>query len=423
MRDIASHRGGNRPLASLVHIGMASHTPPNTSSPHPPSLVRDFSVSAVVAGLITVLVGYTSSAAIVFQAAQALGANQAEMASWMWALGMGMGITCLLPSLWLRMPVVTAWSTPGAAMLAGSALGLPMSEVIGAFMVSALLMTIAAYTGWFEKAMNRIPMALASGMLAGVLLRFGIDAFAAIPTQPWMVLAMLATYLLGRIWWSRYAIIATFTVGLTVAASGGLLHMEQIQWQWPQPIFTWPSFSFSAFFSIALPLFIVTMASQNIPGVVVAKSMGFKLPISPIIGFIGLVNIALAPFGGYAFNLAAITAAICMGREAHDNPQRRYIAAIAAGCLYIMVGLMGGAVVALFATLPKELIMAIAGIALLGTIASSLLNALKEERSREPALIAFLVTASGLTLAGIGSAFWGLIAGGIAMLIVKLAKP
>lgn len=386
------------------------------------ALVRDFSASAVVAGFITVLVGYTSSAAIIFQAAQALGANQAEITSWMWALGIGMGLTCLLPSLWLRLPVVTAWSTPGAAMLAGGALGLPMSEVVGAFMVSALMITIAGYTGWFEKAMNRIPMALASGMLAGVLLQFGIDAFGAMKTQPWMVLAMLATYLLGRVWFSRYAIIATFAAGVAVAASGGMLHMEQMRWQWSYPIMTMPSLSVSAFFSIALPLFIVTMASQNIPGVVVAKSMGYKLPTSPIIGFIGIVNMVLAPFGGFAFNLAAITAAICMGREAHEDPQRRYIAAMAAGCLYLLAGLMGGAVVALFAAFPKELILAIAGIALLGTIANSLLTALNDPKSREPALIAFLVTASGLTMAGIGSAFWGLIAGGIAMLVLKLAK-
>lgn len=392
------------------------------TSPHQSSLVRDVSLSALVAGFITVLVGYTSSAAIVFQAARALGANQAEIASWMWALGIGMGITCLVPSLWLRLPVVTAWSTPGAAMLAGSTLGLPMSEVIGAFMLSAIMMTIAGYTGWFEKAMSRIPMALASGMLAGILLRFGIDAFAAVQTQPWLVLAMLATYLAGRVWFSRYAIIATFVVGIAVAASGGLLHMQGLQSQWPQPVMTWPSLSVSAFFSIALPLFIVTMASQNIPGVIVAKSMGYQLPVSPIIGFIGIVNLALAPFGGYAFNLAAITAAICMGRESHENPQRRYVAAMAAGCFYLLAGLLGGAVVALFAGLPKELIMAIAGIAVLGTIANSLLTALHEEASREPALIAFLVTASGLSLAGIGSAFWGLAAGGIAMLVLKLKR-
>lgn len=392
------------------------------SSPIRTSLVRDFSVSALVAGFITVLVGYTSSAAIVFQAAQALGANQAQMASWMWALGIGMGISCFVPSLWLRMPIVTAWSTPGAAMLAGSALGLPMSEVIGAFIASALMITVAGFTGWFEKAMNRIPMALASGMLAGVLLRFGMDAFAAVQTQPWMVLAMLATYLAGRVWFSRYAIIATFVVGIAVAANGGLLHMESIQWQWPSPVLTLPSLSASAFFSIALPLFIVTMASQNIPGVVVAKSMGYQVPVSPVIGFIGIVNMLLAPFGGYAFNLAAITAAICMGREAHEKPERRYVAAMAAGCFYLLAGLMGGAVVALLAAFPKELIMAIAGIALLGTIANSLVTALQAESSREPALIAFLVTASGLSLMGIGSAFWGLVAGAIAMLVLKLKR-
>ncbi|RMX05915.1 benzoate transporter BenE [Corticibacter populi] len=386
------------------------------------SILHDVSLSAIVAGFITVLVGYTSSAVIVFQAAQALGASAAEMGSWLWALGLGMGVTCFLPSLRLRMPVVTAWSTPGAAMLMGSALGLPMPEVIGAFVISALLIAVAGLTGWFEKAMNRIPMALASGMLAGVLLRFGLDAFLAIETQPVLVLAMLVAYFAGRMWFARYAVIATLATGVLVAAASGLLHTENLQWQLARPVFTMPAFSVSALFSIALPLFIVTMTSQNIPGVVVARASGYALPVSPVIGFIGMVNLLLAPFGAYAINLAAISAAISMGREAHDDPARRYVAAMAAGLFYLAIGLLGGAVVALFSAFPRELIMAIAGIALLGTIASSLLTALKDEASREPAVIAFLVTASGLSVAGIGAAFWGLVAGGLAMLALTRVR-
>ncbi|KKW66832.1 membrane protein [Lampropedia cohaerens] len=381
--------------------------------------LKDMSASAIAAGFITVLVGYTSSAAIVFQAAQALGASQAEIASWMWALGMAMGVTCILPSLWLRMPVVTAWSTPGAAMLMGTTLGLPMAELIGAFMVCAVLIVISGFTGWFEKAMNRLPMALAAGMLAGVLLRFGIDAFAAVQTQPLLVLAMLAVYLAGRVWFARYAVIATLAVGVAIAATGGQLHFEQIGWQWPQPVLTWPQLSLPALLSVALPLFIVTMTSQNIPGVAVARASGYALPVSPVIGFTGVVNLLLAPFGAYAINLAAITAAISMGREAHEDPQRRYVAAVAAGAFYLLAGLAGGMVVALFAAFPRELIMAIAGIALLGTIASSLHTALRDTSSRESALIAFLVTASGLTLGGIGAAFWGLVAGCIALVVLR----
>lgn len=377
--------------------------------------LRDLSLSAIAAGLVTVLVGFASSAVIVFQAAQSLGASAAEISSWMWALGLGMGLTCIGLSLRYRMPVVTAWSTPGAAMLISSSAGVPLSDAIGAFLISAALITAAGFSGIFEKMISRIPVSLASGMLAGVLLRFGLDAFGAMKTQPVMVLAMFAVYLAARRLLPRYAVIVTLLVGIASAASLGVLNTDTLRWQWARPIFTMPSFSVAALFGIALPLFVVTMASQNVPGVAVIRASGYAIPISPVIGWTGLVNAVLAPFGAFALNLAAITAAICMGREAHEEPQRRYMASVAAGVFYVLIGVFGATVASLFAAFPKELIMAIAGIALLGTIGNSLAAALREEGQREPALITFLVTASGLTLAGIGSAFWGLIAGAITL--------
>lgn len=383
------------------------------------SLLQDLSVLAIIAGVITVLVGFASSAVIVFQAAQALGANQAEIASWMWALGMAMGVTCIGLSLRYRMPIVTAWSTPGAAMLVVGAGGLPLSDAIGAFLLSALLGMIAGFSGIFEKAMRRIPVSLAAGMLAGVLLRFGLDVFVSMQTQIGMALAMFITYLLGRRLFPRYAVIATLVIGVLAAVSQGLMQWDLVQVQLATPVFTAPTLSWAAIFGIALPLFVVTMASQNVPGVAVLKASGYSAPMSPLIGWIGVFNAALAPFGAFAINLAAITAAICMGRDVHEDPTRRYVAAMSAGVFYIVIGLFGATVAAVLAALPKELIAALAGIALFGTIASSLSSALHEESEREPALITFLVTASGLTLFGIGSAFWGLIAGVLTLLILR----
>ncbi|WP_422509181.1 benzoate/H(+) symporter BenE family transporter [Stenotrophomonas sp. GZD-301] len=383
------------------------------------SLWRDVSLPAVMAGFITVLVGFASSAVIVFQAAQAVGASQAQIASWMWALGLGMGVTCIGLSLRYRMPVVTAWSTPGAAMLVVGAGSVGYSDAIGAFVLAALLGMIAGFSGLFAKVMRRVPMALASGMLAGVLLRFGLDVFVSMGTQLGMALAMFATWLIGRRLFARYAVIATLLVGIAIAAVQGLLHVEQVHLELAAPVFTLPTLSWSAVFGIALPLFVVTMASQNIPGVAVIRASGYDTPVSPVIGWIGVVNTLLAPFGAYGLNLAAITAAICMGREAHEDPARRYTAAVAAGVFYMVIGLFGATVAAVFAAFPRELVACVAGIALFGTIANSLAGALREEADREAALVTFLVTASGVSLAGIGSAFWGLVAGGICLVVLR----
>lgn len=380
-------------------------------------LLRDFSLSAVAAGFVTVLVGFASSAVIVFQAAQSLGADAAQISSWMWALGLGMGLTCIGLSLRYRMPVVTAWSTPGAAMLIGSAAGVPLSDAIGAFVLSAILIAIAGFSRLFERSLSRIPVSLASAMLAGVLLRFGLDVFVAMRTQLGMALTMFAVYLLARKLVPRYAVILTLLVGIAFAGGNGLLQLDGLRLDLAKPVFAMPTISAAAIFGIALPLFLVTMASQNVPGVAVIRASGYAVPISPVIGWIGVVNALLAPFGAFALNLAAITAAICMGREAHEDPDRRYVAAVAAGVFYVLIGLFGATVAALFAAFPKELVMAIAGIALLGTLGNSLAVALRDESDREPALITFLVTASGLTLGGIGSAFWGLLAGVLTLLL------
>ncbi len=387
------------------------------------AILKDLSISAIVAGFVTVLVGFTSSAVIVFQAAQALNASAAETASWMWALGLGMGITCIGLSLRYRIPVVTAWSTPGAAMLITTAAAVSMEEAIGAFLVSALLITLCGFTGWFERVINRIPTSIASAMLTGVLLRFGLDIFVAMQTQFGLTFAMFCTYLIARRTVPRYAVVLALGLGILIAGAQGLLQLNGVQLQWAQPVFTMPQFSIGAIIGVALPLFVVTMASQNVPGVATMRASGYTVPISPLIGWTGVATLVLAPFGAFALNLAAITAAICMGREAHEDPAKRYVAAIAAGGFYIIVGLFGATVAAVFAAFPQELVLAIAGLALLGTIGNGLAVALTDPQAREPALITFLVTASGVTLFGIGSAFWGLVAGTLAIAILQGKLP
>ena len=386
-------------------------------------MAQQVSLSALVAGFVAVLVGFTSSVVIVFQAAAALGATPAQTASWIWALGLGMGFTSLGLSLWYRQPVLTAWSTPGAALLVTAGVGVPMDQAVGAFMVCALLITLAGATGWFARVMDRIPQSLAAALLAGVLARFAFDAFASMQRALLLVAVMFTVYLLGRRLWPRYAVPSVLLAGMAVAQAQGLLQFGAVNWAFATPVFTMPSFSLAATVGVALPLFVVTMASQNLPGVAAQRAAGYDTPVSPVITTTGLASLLLAPFGGYALNLAAITAAICMGREAHEDPARRWVASAAAGVFYIATGLMAGAVVALIAAFPKELVLAVAGLALLGTIGAGLATAMKDETQREPALITFVVTASGLTLWGVGAAFWGVVAGALALAVQSWRVP
>jgi len=376
---------------------------------------RDVSLPAVTAGFVAVLVGFTSSVAIVFQAATALGATPEQISSWMWALGLGMGLCSAVPSLLLRKPVMVAWSTPGAAVLATAAAagGFTLAQATGAFIVCALLMTLAGATGWFERVMDRIPMPIASALLAGVLARFGMDAFLAARTALALVLLMLLAYLAGRRWWPRYAVPGVLAAGTAFAAASGQLHLAGVSLSLTMPVFVMPEFTLAAAVSLALPLFVVTMASQNLPGVAAIRAAGYQMPISKIITLTGVVTLLLAPFGAFALNLSAITAAICMGREAHEDPAKRYTAAVACGLIYIVIGLFGAAVTGVLTAFPRELVVAVAGLALLGSIGGGLAVALKDELHREAALITFLVTLSGVSLAGIGSAFWGVVAGAL----------
>lgn len=386
---------------------------------------QDLSLSAVVAGFVAVLVGYTSSVAIVFQAAQALGANAAQTASWMWALGIAMGVSCIGLSLHYRMPVLTAWCTPGAALLAATQ-GVSLPEATGAFIVCALLIIAVGASGLFERVMDHLPMAVAAALLAGVLTRFGLDAVLQVRSAPLLVLAMAAAYLAGRRWWPRYAVPGVLLAGVLVASLQGRLQAGPV-WAalaggWAQPVWVSPQFNWGSTVGVALPLFIVTMASQNLTGIAAQRAAGYAVPVSPVTTATGAITLLLAPFGAFAINLAAITAAICMSPEAHADRHKRYTAPVVAGIFYTALGLAGGAVAGLLAAFPRELVAAVAGLALLGTIAGGLAAALKDERHRDAAALTFLVTLSGLQVAGIGSAFWGVLAGA-ASLAVQHWRP
>ena len=343
---------------------------------------RDLSLSAATAGFVAVLVGFTSSVAIVFQAATALGATPAQIASWMWALGIGMGLCSLLPSLWWRKPVMVAWSTPGAAVLATAAAagGFTLAQAVGAFIVCALLITLFGATGWFERLMDHIPMPIASALLAGVLARFGMDAFVALKSALGLVLLMFTAYLVGRRLWPRYAVPGVLAAGTVYALARGQLQLGELQ------------FALTA--AGVRDARVHARRRRQPRAAAVRRDDGLAEPARrrgnarrrlrrcrsrKIITLTGVATLLLAPFGAFALNLSAITAAICMGREAHEDPARRYTAAVTCGAIYCVIGLFGAAVTGVLTAFPRELVVAIAGLALLGTIGGGLAVALQDD--------------------------------------------
>jgi benzoate membrane transport protein len=384
--------------------------------------LADTSTSAVVAGFIAMLTGYTSSLVLMFQAGQAAGLSNGQISSWIWALSIGMAICCIGLSLRYRAPIMIAWSTPGAALLITSLPGVAYSEAIGAYMVASGLIVLIGLTGSFDRLMRRIPGSLAAALLAGVLFKIGLEICVAAEQQPLLVVAMLLAYLLGKRLLPRYAVLAALIVGSLLAGLFGLLNFEQFELQLAVPEWTTPSFSLAAVISIGIPLFIVAMASQNLPGMAVLRANGYDVPASPLLTTTGLTSILLAPFGSHGIHMAAISAAICAGPEAHEDPRKRYTAAIWCGVFYGIAGIFAATLAALFTALPKALILSIAALALFASIIGGLTQAMSEPKEREAALITFLVTASGMTLFSVGSAFWGIIAGLLTLVILNWGK-
>ena len=386
--------------------------------------MRTFSIPlpTVLSGFVAVLVGYASSAAIIWQAALAAGATTGQIAGWMTALGLAMGVSTLVLTLWYRAPVLTAWSTPGAALLVTGLQGVSIQDAIGVFIVANALIVLCGITGLFARLMKIIPHSLASAMLAGILLRFGLQAFNSLNSELILCGSMLLAWLVLKVIAPRYAVIAAMLVGIAIALVKGDIVTDSVNLSPVLPAFIAPHFSLAHSISIALPLFLVTMASQNAPGIATMKASGYSLPVSPLIVFTGLLALLFSPFGVYSICIAAITAAICQSPEAHPDANRRWLAAAAAGVFYILAGVFGGSVTGLMAALPVSWIQMLAGLALLGTISGSLYQALHNEAERDAAIVTFLVTASGLTVLGVGSAFWGLIVGGICYSVLTLFR-
>lgn len=410
--------GPSTPVTDERPEGGGPPEPVEPAAPRP-RLVRDLSLSAVLAGLVAVVVSYSGPLVIVLSAAHAAHLDAAHTGSWIWAISIGSGLTCIVLSLRTRMPVITAWSTPGAALLVTSIGSYAYGDVIGAFVVSGVVIALIGLTGIFGRLMRMVPGAVVSAMLAGILFSFGTGVFTSLEGTPVIAGSVLLAYLLGRRWLPRYAVLIALVTGVLCSAATSRLHIRLDHVGLVQPVFTAPSFSVASLVGIAVPLTLATLASQNAPGVAVLSASGYRPDDRLLVGSTGLVSAALAPFGSHAVNLAAITAAICTGPEAHRDPRRRYVAGVACGVIYLVVGAFGSTLVAFFAGLPKELVAALAGVALFGALSAGLTGAVKEDKDREAALITFLATASGVTLFGIGSAFWGLVLGVTAHLVLN----
>ncbi len=390
-------------------------------------MLKDFSAQSLFMGLLTAFVGFASSFAVVLQGLHGVGATDLEAASGLMALSVSMGVCAIVLSAWTRLPVSIAWSTPGAALLASTGMiegGFPVA--VGAFLVCALLIVVAGLFKPLGRAVAAIPTPLANAMLAGVIIGLCFAPFKAIAFDVKLGLPILVAWAVVAAFRRLWAVPAALAAFVAVIAFGVDLP-EGAMASWSQSLtppieLVMPAFSLTGLISIALPLFIVTMASQNIPGIAVLKVNGYDPVPGPLFAVTGLFSALSAPFGGHAVNLAAITAAMCAGADAHPDPARRYWAAIVGGICYVVLGLLAGAVTAFVALSPPVLIQAVAGLALIGAFSGSAVAAFKEVESREAAAVTFLITASGVSFAGISGAFWGLIAGGLMMGLTRFAK-
>ncbi|HHK4379138.1 TPA: benzoate/H(+) symporter BenE family transporter [Pseudomonas aeruginosa] len=365
----------------------------------------------VMAGLISVIVNYGGTFILVFQAAKVAGLSPELTASWVWSISIGVGVTGIILSWVSREPIITAWSTPAAAFLVTALATTPYAEAVGAYLISAAAFVLLGLSGWFERVIRLIPPGVAAGLLAGILLQFGTGAFGGLSVDPLLAGLLIAAYLVFKRFSARYAVVGILVLGLVFLLAQGRVDLSGLSLKLAAPVFTMPAFSLNALLSVALPLFLITLTGQYMPGMLVLRNDGFKNSANPIVTITGLGSLLMAPFGSHAFNIAAITAAICTGREAHEDPSKRWIAGMAAGVFYVLIGVFGVTLAAVFMAFPATFITTLAGLALLGTIGGSLATAMSDAKTREASLITFLAAAANITLLGIGGAFWGLVLG------------
>lgn len=381
--------------------------------------IDDYSNTAAVAGLLAVTVSFAGSGVIIFQAAKLAGLSQAQTASWIWAVSIGSGLTGILLSWRMKIPVIAAWSTPGAALLVATLPGMPFPEAVGAYMASAAVIILIGLTGSLDALMRRIPGGVCSGMFAGILFSFGTKVFSAVQIDPLLALPMLAVFVAFRRISPRYAVMAVMAAGIAVAAFTGGMHFESLSLSPAMPVWTSPVWSWPAIISTALPLALVTLTGQYISGMAVLHASGYSVPSGGIMTVTGIASLLLAPFGSHSVCLSSLTAAICTGKEAHEDPARRYIAGMACGTFYSVVGLFGTTLMSLFASLPTVFIAVLAGLALVSAFTTGIAGIVRDADNLEAGILTFLATASGMELLGLGSPFWGLVIGLITCAVLK----
>lgn len=386
-------------------------------------LQKDWSISATVAGFLAVLISYSGPLIIFFQAAQQAEVSVAMMASWIWGVSIGAAVAGIYLSIKFKVPVITAWSAPGTALLVTLFPSITLNEAIGAYITTAVVIFIIGVTGYFDKLLRFIPQSIAAAMMAGILFQFGLGLFSATDTMPIIVFGMLLVFLVAKRFTPRYVMIWVLGLGIALSLFLGEINPVAVDFSLTVPQFIAPHWTWGSTLNLAIPLILVSLTGQFLPGMAIMKLNGYDVPARPMISVTSIVSVFVACVGGITIVLASITAALCLGKDAHELKDKRYIAGVANGLFYILGGLFAGSIVMLFSLLPKEFVAALAGLALLGAIGSNISMAIQHEANRDSALITFLATASGMSFLGISSVFWGICIGVAAHLILTKRNP
>ncbi len=381
-------------------------------------IYKDFSVSAVTAGFLAVLISYAGPLIIFFQAAQSANVSTAMITSWVWGISIGAAVTGILLSWWFKVPVITAWSAPGTALLVTQFPELPLGQAVGAYVTAAIAIFLIGISGYFDKLMRLIPKGIACAMMAGILFRFGVGAFQSVESTPLLALCMFVAYLVFKRLFPRYSLVFLLIAGVILAILLEGSDLRGIEWNLASPVFIQPQWTWASTLSLAIPLVLVSLTGQFLPGMAILRNSGYDIPAKPLLGTIGLASVAVACFGGITIVIAAITAALCTGKDAHEDPGKRYIAGIANGFFYLFGACFAGTIIMLFTAMPKTFVAVLAGLALLGAITSNIMGAVNESDHREASMITFLATASGMSYYGLGSAFWGVVIGSLSYLVL-----
>lgn len=382
------------------------------------TLKNDWSISATVAGFLAVLISYSGPLIIFFQAAQRVHVSTDMMVSWIWGISIGAAVSGIYLSIKYKTPVITAWSAPGTALLVTLFPNVSLNEAVAAYITSAIVIFLIGVTGYFDKLLKWIPQDVAAGMMAGILFQFSIGLFTASDSMPFIVFSMLIVFLIAKRLMPRYTMIWVLAAGVLLSLFLGKMNPVDVSFSLAIPQWISPEWTWNSTLNLAVPLILVSLTGQFLPGMAIMKLSGYDTPAKPIITATSIASLAVACVGGITIVLASITAALCMGKDAHELKEKRYIAGIANGIFYILGGLFAGSIVMLFSLLPKELVAALAGLALLGAIATNISVAMKNDNQRDAALITFLATASGMHFLGLSSVFWGICIGVIAHFIL-----